>query len=161
MLSQGLNNLTQGQIETLESIAVRCPYTDGNAVYSARSILFLISPVIYVNECEVPKDLVNSEKGMADTHEETEIIIQNLSVNEKLEIYPNPATDVLHINYSLSNESYFEIYNVLGRKLVSILLNSGTDKKSLSLKEFSKGVYYLKVIKNNKIIKSKKIVIMN
>ncbi|HBX51119.1 MAG TPA: hypothetical protein DEH02_08650 [Bacteroidales bacterium] len=161
MLSQGINNFTQSQIETLESIATLCPYTDGNAVYSARTILSLISSEVYMNECEKPKVMANSEKSIADTHNQIENINTNLSENEVLEIYPNPASDVLYINYSFSNESYLEIYNVLGSKLVSIRLNSGTSKKVLSLKNLSTGIYYLKIIKDNKVFKSEKIVIMN
>lgn len=56
-------------------------------------------------------------------------------------IYPNPATNELSINYSGADGDKIEIADLLGRKWKEIKLNSTT--KKISLTEIPAGVYFL------------------
>lgn len=65
-------------------------------------------------------------------------------VNEKIEIYPNPVTDVIYIRLSdFSKQVYVEIYNAQGQLVMTSL--EQTDSFSLDLSKLETGVYLLKI----------------
>lgn len=83
----------------------------------------------------------------------------NLTATEDLiTIYPNPATDVLHIQTNFDSEfkSTFELYDMQGRLVLTKLMNSTTD--TISVNHLSKGVYSCKIINDTKY-QIKKIII--
>ena len=63
----------------------------------------------------------------------------------KMEVYPNPAVDVLHVSLSNVNfkESTVSIYNVSGQEVMSTNMVGKT--KSLDIEKLSNGVYMVKV----------------
>jgi hypothetical protein len=67
-----------------------------------------------------------------------------LNKNESLKsisVYPNPATDILHV-YTKQNENYnLEVYNLKG---ALILTNSFNQETTIDLSEFNQGVYLIK-----------------
>lgn len=70
----------------------------------------------------------------------------NLSSHStKLNVYPNPAINIIHIQGVDLNSNY-EIYNLLGMKL-----QSGTLGKTIGISDLNPGVYYLFI--NNKASK--------
>ena len=80
-----------------------------------------------------------------------------------LNIYPNPVLNKLNISFSSTeNEKYnFKIIDVLG----NIILNenytsiNGENKEQLNLSYVAKGIYFLRVEKQGKEIKSMRIVV--
>ena len=161
MIGYGIQSLTPEQIGVLQSIAMLCPYTDGNAVYSARTILSLINTETYINECEASKqDNSTTEKSLKPTDIHTTKSKGLLPENELLEFFPNPATDILNISYSLQENCTIEIFNMLGVKIRTLVITNGSGKKLLSLNGFNQGVYYIKVTRENKLIKSGNIVVI-
>lgn len=60
------------------------------------------------------------------------------TMNLGVEIYPNPASDIVYISSDLTDLSY-EVYTLEGQ-----LLSSGTTNQ-INLSEFSKGIYLVKV----------------
>ena len=55
-------------------------------------------------------------------------------------LYPNPATTVIYFEFKNSDASYtLQIYNFLGKKLISQQVNSS--KISISLDNFYRGLY--------------------
>lgn len=68
-----------------------------------------------------------------------------------LMIYPNPASN--HITVQLDNYSAgtsIEIYNMIGSRILAQDLEG--EKSTVNISELSNGVYYLKVIENDKVI---------
>jgi hypothetical protein len=63
----------------------------------------------------------------------------------KMEVYPNPAVDVLHVSLSNVNfkESTVSIYNVSGQEVMSTTMVG--KNKSLDIEKLSNGVYMVKV----------------
>ncbi|HBX51123.1 MAG TPA: hypothetical protein DEH02_08670 [Bacteroidales bacterium] len=160
ILSQGINCLTQNQIETLESIAILCPYTDGNAVYSARAILSLISSdMLYKNECEMSKPDNFAEAKIVNQTTSSPLAENNL-VKETASVYPNPAKDVINISYSLINNGYFELYDLLGKKISTEVLNLSKSSMVVSLTKLQNGIYYYKITSGNEVITTSKLLIV-
>jgi len=77
-------------------------------------------------------------------------------------IYPNPVSDKVIIKYSLPENCYFELFNLMGVKNASELLTSGTKTKDINLNKLNSGIYFYSIIDmNGNIIKKDKIIIIN
>ena len=86
------------------------------------------------------------------------IIPTNLAVNEisnqlALEVYPNPAYDVLYINNLPGETVDYAIFNVLGQKVIS-----GSTNGIVSVAELEKGLYILQ-IKGEKLLENTKFMV--
>ncbi|WP_288955129.1 T9SS type A sorting domain-containing protein [uncultured Polaribacter sp.] len=80
-----------------------------------------------------------------------------LSLENLLSIYPNPAKENLQIEMKNSQKiDEVQIFSVVGKRVLKINVN--TDKTLLNTSKLSKGIYILKAKVNNKII-SKKLII--
>ncbi len=78
-------------------------------------------------------------------------IRKHLETNS-LKIYPIPTTDIINVDYP--NFKIIEVYNSYGDKLKSC-----SQLKTLSIGEFNPGIYYLKIVLEDKIVFEK--VILN
>jgi len=73
-------------------------------------------------------------------------IVAGLStaIENKFEIYPNPAVDVLNIKFNaIPNAATIEIYSLLGTKLLVKSINEGTENLSIPVANLSNGIYYV------------------
>ena len=71
-------------------------------------------------------------------------------------VYPNPANDVLHLNYTAQKEAVFVLYDMLGNKIYSdVVLNS----KSIQLNDFEAGIYFYTFSVNGKKQEVQKLII--
>ena len=80
------------------------------------------------------------------------------------EIYPNPASQSVSINYQLPsevNQASVRIINLLGEVVNEANIELGTSKKQLDISNLSGGVYFYSVMINGEIYKTKKIVVQN
>ena len=73
-----------------------------------------------------------------------------LSVDEyniiQLDVYPNPAIDIVNIKLNTLNEDAdLEIYNMLGKVVMKKSYDFSTESLSIDISEFATGVYILKV----------------
>jgi len=93
-----------------------------------------------------------------------EIVIPNseLSVNEVINkkpsfnIYPNPAGDLLNINYSGIDDVTFSIVNTMGTMVLSGRIEKGSGN-SINVKSLNPGVYIISIT-SEKTVSSKKFV---
>ena len=86
------------------------------------------------------------------------IIPTNLAVNEMstqlaLEVYPNPASDVLHINNLPCDEVDYSIFNMLGQTV-----NAGTTSGTVCVADLEKGIYFLQ-INGEKLLETVKFIV--
>jgi hypothetical protein len=73
-----------------------------------------------------------------------------LSVNDyniiQLDVYPNPAIDIVNIKLNTLNEDAdLEIYNMLGKVVMKKSYDLNAESLSIDISEFAIGVYILKV----------------
>src|SRR5690606_12297942 len=75
------------------------------------------------------------------------ITVSTLSVGEfesnSLKLYPNPTSGLLHIEISQGIQSY-EVYNIIGQRLLS-----GSSTDSIDVKGISKGTYIIRLTTPN------------
>ena len=82
----------------------------------------------------------------------TPVGLNELSNLESIKVYPNPAKEVLNLNYELKENQVTttRIINSIGIEVYLGNKNSSkTVKEEIPLKNLSKGVYYLEVIGEN------------
>ncbi len=84
-----------------------------------------------------------------DQGEEMPNLKGDLNQKNRIEIYPNPATDYLTITINHSNlkSVQFELYNIIGNKQKLNVEEVSGDKYKLDVKDYTSG-YYLIVIKD-------------
>ena len=82
--------------------------------------------------------------------------IKTNNLNELVSMFPNPTTGILNISSTEANVS-FEIFNVIGDKVLSNSLAKGNN--SIDLSNLSNGAYFVKINSNNQV--STKKVILN
>jgi hypothetical protein len=82
-------------------------------------------------------------------------ISEKNSPNNKLSLFPNPASNVINIAYSLTKEMpvNLEVFNMLGEKVRTIAIekqSAGKHDYSINVESLQNGVYYVKLgVENN------------
>ena len=78
------------------------------------------------------------------------VISQPESVCNSVNIYPNPASSVVHVsNIDFAASSVIDIYNMLGQKVASFLNNS--KKISYDISALPNGAYFFKILSDNNV----------
>jgi hypothetical protein len=85
----------------------------------------------------------------------TETAINSLS-NSKIDIYPNPANNIVYINLNDIRSAKIILIDVLGRKLLELV--SDETIESVDLESYKSGIYFL-IIDNGSSINSFKLII--
>jgi len=144
--------LSSSELDQLRQIAVLCPYTDGIAVYQARRVLHEYGERLYVNKCEISQ-LPNNQKFIRIKAEEKQDRVP-------FAIYPNPADEQINISYSVEKdeEIVLEIYDVLGKRIMTKSLNSG-HLHQINTSQLQHGVYIYRLFKSKEQINNGKLVI--
>lgn len=96
---------------------------------------------------------VTSPDGIADQ------IMANGYVSE---IYPNPASTYVSIDYELTSEvdnASLRIVNLLGAVVNNVDLNKNASHQRVDISNLNSGVYFYSVLINNEVYKTKKLVV--
>ncbi|MBL8092329.1 MAG: T9SS type A sorting domain-containing protein [Anaerolineales bacterium] len=72
-------------------------------------------------------------------------------------MYPNPAGDELTVEYDGADQAVFELYDMLGRPLVSVKLSD--NHQIIHTAQLSKGMYYASIRSNGRLVQVGKVVI--
>lgn len=114
-----------------------------------------------MNAVEVPLNGTVAQTSTPSVYQPNAINEVNVS---NISLYPNPASNVVNINYSVANDSRlsFEVYNVLGQNVYSTTPNQfgkGDFKTSINTAAFENGVYFVSVKDNGRVINTLRFVI--
>lgn len=150
------------EVKTIETIAMRCPYIYGNAVYKAR----MLYSSIYIGQifdniaiCNANGSLQRSTDIVSEaTINET--LLQNI-MKAEISIYPNPATNEITIDYSLLSQQVgrVTIYDVVGKARKRIDLSSQNNRVKCMLNDLEMGIYIYKYEVNNETKQTGKLTI--
>jgi len=96
------------------------------------------------------------------TFEFSYLAIEELFVDGKISIYPNPTDNMLNISFTAKENTNIEIglTDISGRIIMqdAYFVNQGANKFSLNLNNLSQGVYLLNISENNSSLRYKIIV---
>ena len=106
----------------------------------------------YIFTLAIIGGLFFSLHGFAQTND---IMLKNTSDIEDLSIVPNPVSQgKIYINSKTNDEKRIDIYNVLGKNILSVMLFG----EELNVSKLKAGVYVIKITENN-ISSTRKLVI--
>jgi hypothetical protein len=88
-------------------------------------------------------------------------IEENIDAEVHIKVYPNPASDVINIEFEfpVDNEIIITILDSNGRLVKRDVIEETMTKKEINLQDVSGGIYYLRLIKG-KLINVYKVVIL-
>ena len=112
---------------------------------------FYFAEVVALYDDKTSVGIINTSIPLEEEEGDTTNVISNYET--KLEIYPNPAKDEIHI----SSEEMIEdvvVYDVYGRQQVNMTTRQQDDNVTISVSDLNNGIYFVKVKTiNNEIIK--------
>ena len=77
-----------------------------------------------------------------------------------IKIYPNPATDLVTISYTLNtSNAIVEIYDLSGRSIAQKVLSSSSGTIQLQTNTYQAGIYIVVVKENDTILLQQKLII--
>lgn len=129
-----LTTLPDHHVKRLRELAALCPLDFGFGVYMARAALISVEgPKGYMNECELSPLPENLEKGRPS------------GVTELFNVYPNPASSILTIEFALGAEDNgtLRILEPTGKVVHSTGLRNLTGKRDVDVSRLSDGLYLL------------------
>lgn len=98
------------------------------------------NPAIYPGA----EETLNGEDDNCNELIDEGLAIENTLLSE-IKIYPNPANDILHIDYSGNEMGAIQILNIDGENIYS---NKLAAHLTINIQNFPKGIYLLKIISN-------------
>lgn len=142
--------VTSNQIQDLADLAWMCPFTEGLAVFQARGLIHnWDDSTFYFNPCEINAPETSANR-FADLTNKEEVLASQIAV------FPNPSNGNLVVNSNVK-ECIFEVYDLMGKKVLSQKLNEGESKVDLT--SLNNGTYLFKVSQNGKTVKTDKVVL--
>lgn len=70
--------------------------------------------------------------------------------NSRINLFPNPVTEQLHITMNESTDATYELMDVLGNKIPLVKIeNKPSSELSFNLSALPKGIYFIRVQENN------------
>ena len=95
---------------------------------------------------EIPCDGSIGQQGFVRPEE----IVQNLRPAKINILYPNPATDIIHVNFTIHQEDtpiQLQVFDVLGRLVFeeAIQASIGLHQKDINIQNYERGIYFLKL----------------
>ena len=78
------------------------------------------------------------------------------------DMYPNPATHFINLDYELTskvNNANIRIVNLLGSVVKNVEIDKNSTNLRLDISNLTKGVYFYSVIINNEVYKTKKLIV--
>lgn len=70
--------------------------------------------------------------------------IEDEIFKSKLNVYPNPTSDILNVVFESYSEKQIKLFNLSGRQVMSHLCSD--DRISIDIRKYPSGVYFLKVV---------------
>lgn len=89
--------------------------------------------------------------GAVDVYDYSSVLSIKTLYQDKINIYPNPATSILKVNHKIHSDFTISIYNLQGKRV----LESSTN--TIDVSKLSKGIYFLQ-IKTSKFDSFKKFI---
>jgi len=85
----------------------------------------------------------------------------NLSDLQKLKLYPNPVSDILHVDYDVVfvKEAKLIIYNSIGVAVFSKEFKEKQDQLKIQVSDFKNGLYFCSLQIDGKLLNTKKILV--
>ena len=72
--------------------------------------------------------------------------------NVQIEIYPNPASRIIHIKFHSETDAELRIFDLSGKTVFKQPINKGNEMIQLNITELKNGVYFLQITNSGRLI---------
>lgn len=88
--------------------------------------------------------------------------ITETSADIQFKLYPNPANNTITLQYDLPLEQKisFEVWNITGKRMMIKTLPAGKQTTSFSVQDLNSGIYFYRVVSENKMLSADKIIVI-
>lgn len=128
----------------------------GNATGSNGNVSYTIGQVVYTTNTGTTGSLA---QGVQQPFEiQTILGIDNFNINLQMTVFPNPTTSWLQLdikNYGFEKLNY-QIFDINGKLVLQSKIS--TEATTICMENLSTNIYLLKVLDNNKEVKTFKII---
>jgi hypothetical protein len=144
----------EGNIEMIEtngSLLNECnriPFTLNNNPLAINPVSSIVAPIVPIQTIIGFNDIIQ------DYFIETCSSVASIDDNSLniLNVYPNPANTVIHLDLQQSTIKTYAIFNIIGKKVIS----GSANIENINVNNLKTGVYFLKIItENNKTYTTK------
>jgi hypothetical protein len=87
---------------------------------------------------------------------------ETLTNNPQTVVYPNPANEVLNINYELSTgaeKAEVAIFNTIGEVVYQTTVSADNKAMKIDVRNFDKGLYVIKIVDNQGNAQNQKVLV--
>ncbi len=153
--AQGIYQLNSSQLSIVENIASQCPYTGGNAVFTAWNILRTIEPSRTFDDSV----LCNNYSLRKAHNQQTKNEIHSASI---FRVYPNPTTGLVTIEsyFDLNTDVTINLVNMIGKIVKSEKIEMKGSSFTIDISILNSGVYQYQILVNDESNQSGKLVLI-
>jgi len=146
LLLAGVGITTQAQKTTVAA--------GGDASGIGGTVAYSIGQVVYTTNVG---DTINATQGVQQPYEFFTVTGENNnSIRLELSVYPNPATNYLILKTENFSDLKYELFDVQGKVVESKIVNDNVT--NIEMKFLPSTTYFLKISKNNQVVKTFKII---
>lgn len=140
-IAKGIYSFTEDELMALYAVADQCPFAGGEPVYKARTMIGVTGDqVIY-------DDQNNCALGFYKTSPEEENLpsANNPISLQILNVYPNPANDIVRVEYYMPEQKTvsIELTDMLGRKVSTQPVSYTANDAIVPVGDIATGMYQL------------------
>lgn len=169
LLSKGLDDLSGDDVILISELANKCPYLEGSAVYKARALNAIFNPTSQYNDIKICNNVGvyknNNESNSNGSYDNENNYLKHLKAstnqhsqnNYDVNIYPNPTSNLLNIDYNIKEDARLEIIDVLGRKVIETALSKNVNHSLIFIEKLQEGIFIYKIICKDYVIKTGKL----
>ena len=133
---------TASEVQLVETIANKCPLTDGNGVYQARTLLQIIKNqyIEFTDSCGADKPSVARLGKEADNESDDVEVLPNNFL-----LFPNPNNGEFNVLYNLNDKQSaikVSLVDVAGKLVYQKELDITTNFASLNTTHLNNGIYH-------------------
>jgi len=130
--------------------------TGGNASGSGGSASYSVGQVLYTTNTGTGGSVA---QGVQQPYEISIISgIENVSISLTCKVYPNPTTNfvLLKVESDNSKDMSYQLFDINGKRFDTKKLEG--NEITISMEQYVAGTYFLKIIENNREVKTFKII---
>ncbi len=139
-----------------------CADIDGDGVvgpFDVPPFVALIESGATCNGFKVDKSSLTNTEGADNILRDIFAQLQTESPNPEIQLFPNPASDILNVELSLTSgaEATLQVYNISGQKVLGRRIFAKTDQNAIALdiRTLTTGLYFMEIDNGTTIQKRK------
>lgn len=160
-LQNGMESLMPANLVWIESLAKKCPYLDGQAVFKARTLYGMISGPKPYNDLQIC-NTVGVYKGSLSLYEQENASLFQLDKNQAgdLQVFPNPGWDYVTFKLTQANLQlqYVRICNMAGQQVLEDTQPNQSGIKRMDIKNLIQGLYTYLCVDSNGLVYTGKLI---